>query len=162
MLSTAWRTPDRAQNQHLKEAERMWPAYAAAIWSLVFAVFHAIWAMGFYVGLDAEMAAKAFQTTWKLVYDVIVVAICVLGVLLGLAFVQPWGRRLPQRWVTLVGWCAVGLLLLRSVGSVAQMIYFLIAGKLAKILHSPMTLWELWFYLGTALFFVAFQRWRPK
>ncbi|HMF89226.1 MAG TPA: DUF3995 domain-containing protein [Candidatus Angelobacter sp.] len=143
----------------MKEAQRLWPAYAAASWSLVFGVFHAIWAMGFYIGLDAE-AAKAFQTTWKLVFDVVIVGVCVLGVLLALAFVQPWGRRLPQRGVNFVGWCAVGLLLLRSVGSVVQMIYFVITGRSAQILHDPMALWELWFYLGAALFFVSFQQFK--
>ncbi len=139
--------------------ERSWPAYGAALWSLVFAVFHVVWALGWYVGLDAEMARKAFQVTWKLVYDLVIAGMCVLGVFLALAFVRPWGRRLPRCGINFVGWCATGLLLLRSGGSIVQTIYFALAGKLMSILH-PMALWELWFYLGTTLFCLSFWRFR--
>ena len=71
--------------------KRSWPAYGAAVWSLVFAFFHMVWAMGWYVGLEQETARRAFDTTWKLVYDIVIAGLCVLGVCLGLAFVQPWG-----------------------------------------------------------------------
>src|SRR5262249_41843943 len=127
--------------------------------SLVFAVFHTVWAMGWYIGLDAETARQAFQTTWKLVYDIVIAGICVLGVFLALAFVQPWGRRLPPWVVNFVGWCATVLLLLRSGGSIIQIIYFAAVGKLRGILH-PMALWELWFYLGTVLFCLSFWQFR--
>jgi hypothetical protein len=143
-----------------QHVERSWPAYGAAIWSLVFAVLHGVWAMGWYIGLDAETARKAFEVTWKLVYDIVIAGVCVLGTFLALAFVQPWGRRLPRRAVNFVAWCATGLLLLRSGGSILQMIYFAVVGKLTGILHHPMALWELWFYLGTMLFCLSF--WRAK
>ena len=35
----------------------IWVAYAAALWAAVFAVFHIIWAAGWYPLLDAEGAA---------------------------------------------------------------------------------------------------------
>jgi hypothetical protein len=68
-----------------------WPAFGAAIWSAIFGVFHIIWALGWYVGLNAEETRKAFQVTWKLTFDIVVAGICVLGVFLALAFIQPWG-----------------------------------------------------------------------
>jgi uncharacterized protein DUF3995 len=144
---------------HLRKSQRFWPAYAAAIWSLVFAIFHIVWAMGWYVGLEAEEARKAFQTTWKLVYDIVIAGMCVAGIFLALAFVQSWGRRLPAWAVNFAGWCATGLLLLRSGGSIVQIFYFAVTGKPKNILD-PMTLWELWFYLGTVLFCLSFWRFR--
>jgi hypothetical protein len=142
-------------------AKQSWPAYGAALWSLVFAAFHVVWAMGWYVGLDAETARRAFDATWKLVYDIVIAGMCVLGVLLALAFVQPWGQKVPLRVITLVGWCATGLLLLRGGGSVIQIIYFTLRGRLAVIFH-PMALWEVWFYLGATLFCVSFWRFQRR
>jgi hypothetical protein len=125
---------------------------------MIFAVLHALWAMGWYIGLNAK-TAEAFQTTWKLVFDIVIAGVCVLGVFLALAFVQPWGRRLPRLAINFVGWCATGLLLLRSGGSIVQIIYFAAVGKLRSILH-PMAMWELWFYLGTVLFCLSFWQFR--
>ena len=134
-------------------------AYGAALWAAIFAVFHIVWAMGWYVGLDTELARKAFQVTWKFVYDIVIAGCCVLGILLALAFMRPWGQRVPRWLVHSVGWCATGLLLLRSGGSIVQLIYFVVTGKLGTILH-PSAMWELWFYLGTALFCLSFWRFR--
>ena len=135
--------------------------YGAALWSLIFAMFHMVWALGWYVGLEAETARRAFQSTWMFVYDIVAAALCVLGIFLALAFVRPWGQRLPRRLVDSICWCAAGLLLLRSGGSVAQIIYFAGTGKLRTILH-PMALWELWFYAGTLLFCLSFRRFRTR
>ena len=141
------------------EPKASWVEYGAAFWALIFAALHAVWAMGWYVGLEAEMARKAFQQRWMLMYDIVIALLCVLGMFLALAFVQPWGRRLPRRVVNFVGWCATLLLLLRSGGSIAQTIYFAANRRFAGILH-PMALWELWFYLGTVLFCLSFWRFR--
>ena len=77
---------------------------------------------------------------------------------LALAFVQPWGRKMPPI-VAFVGRCATGLLLLRSGGSIIQITYFAVVGKLRANLD-PTQVWELWFYLGTVLFCVSFWRFR--
>ena len=37
-----------------------WAAYGAAIWALIFAVFHIVWAAGWYPLLNAEQARIAF------------------------------------------------------------------------------------------------------
>src|SRR5262245_444616 len=110
-------------------------------------------------GLEPEMARKAFQRTWFLVYDLIIAGMCLLGILLALALIQPWGRRLPRWLLGSVGWCAVGLLLLRSGGSMIQMIYWIVTGRGRNLFH-PMFLWELWFYIGAVLFSFSFWKFR--
>jgi hypothetical protein len=126
---------------------------------MIFAVFHVVWAMGWYVGLDVETARRAFDMTWKLVYDIVIAGMCVLGVLVALAFVQPWGQRVPLKCIRFVGWCATGLLLLRGGGSVIQIVYLVLTARLRTILK-PMALWEVWFYVGATLFCVSFWRFR--
>jgi hypothetical protein len=51
-----------------------------------------------------------------------------------------------------------GVLVLRSVSSLGQHAYLLFAGRLQV---SVMTVWEVWFYLGSLLFVVSTWRyWR--
>ncbi|HEV8367981.1 MAG TPA: type II toxin-antitoxin system HicA family toxin [Pyrinomonadaceae bacterium] len=57
-----------------------WVAYGAALWALIFALFHMIWATGCYIGLDHEQARKAFVKTPFLVYDLVVAAMCAFAV----------------------------------------------------------------------------------
>jgi hypothetical protein len=40
-----------------------WFGYGAAAGSFIFATFHTIWAMGYYIGLNPESASKAFAKT---------------------------------------------------------------------------------------------------
>lgn len=136
-----------------------WLGYAAALWSMVFAVLHLAWAAGWYVGLELEQARKAFEGRWLLVYDLAIAGMCVVGVCLALSFVQPWGRRLPRWLVGLGGWGAAGLLVLRGAGSIVQMAYFVVIGKGGDIVNL-MTLWEVGFYLGGVLFVLSFLRFR--
>jgi hypothetical protein len=81
-----------------------WFGYGAALWALIFSLLHVVWAAGWYVGLQAEEARKAFDQPWFLAYDLIVAGICAFGVVVALALVQPWGRRLPRRLVGLLAW----------------------------------------------------------
>jgi len=137
-----------------------WTAYAAALWSLIFAVFHMIWAAGWYVGLDPEAARKAFARTPFLVYDLVVAGICVFAVPVALALTMRWGRRLPRRLVCLFALIGTGLLVLRSVASLVQAVY-LISTRQFPI--EARGLWELWFYLGAILFSLAtWQFWRQR
>ena len=119
--------------------------YAAALWALIFAVFHLIWAAGWYVGLNPETARIAFAKTAFFVYDLVVAGVCLFAVPVALSLVMPWGRRLPRRLVGLFAWGGTGLLLLRS-------------GQFPMEIRS---LWELWFYLGAILFSLSTWRfWR--
>jgi hypothetical protein len=42
-----------------------WASYGAAIWASIFAVFHIVWAAGWYPLLNAEQARVAFAVPWK-------------------------------------------------------------------------------------------------
>lgn len=129
--------------------------YGAALWALIFAVFHVIWATGWYVGLDPEPARKAFAKTPFLVYDLVVAGMCAFAVLVALALAMSWGRRLPRQLVGLFAWTGTVLLLLRSVASIAQAVYLIGTRQFSVETRG---LWELWFYLGAFLFTVATWR----
>lgn len=104
----------------LKKTDSNWAGYAAALWALIFAVLHLVWAAGWYVGLEPEQARKAFEKKWFLVYDIVVAGICALAVPVALALVQPWGRR-QHRWlVGLFAFVGTALLVLRSAGTIIQ------------------------------------------
>ena len=48
-----------------------WTGYCAALWALIFTLLHLIWAAGWYVDLQQDQARKAFQKTWFVVYDLV-------------------------------------------------------------------------------------------
>jgi hypothetical protein len=129
-----------------------WPAYGAALWSLLFAPAHIAWATGWYIGLPEEFARQAFQQTGFLIYDLIVAGLCIVAVFVALALVQPWGRRFPRRLLLLLGWGAAGLLGLRGVAGVVQGAYLLVVRPEAA---GWMALYDPWFCLGGALFAVS-------
>lgn len=138
-----------------RQSDNYWAAYAAALWALVFAVLHLVWAAGWYVGLEQEQARKAFDKTWFLVYDLVVAGMCAFAVPVALALAQPWGRRLPRWLVGLFAWSGTTLLVLRGGGTIVQTVYFAAVGRFVP---EWMMLWELWFYLGAVLF--ALSTWR--
>jgi hypothetical protein len=133
-------------------------ALAAASWALVFALFHITWATGWYVLLDPEFAAQAFARPAFLTYDLVVAALCIGAAVVALACVAPRGRRAPRWLLGGLAWMGTGVLVLRSVSSLGQHAYLLFAGRLQV---SVMTVWEVWFYLGSLLFVVSTWRyWR--
>ena len=137
-----------------------WAAYAAALWALIFALFHLIWATGWYVGLDPEQARLAFAKTPFLVYDLVVAGMCAFAVPVALALAMPWGQRLPRRLVSLFAWSGTALLVLRSVASIIQTVYLIGSGQFVV---ESRGLWELWFYLGATLFSIGTWRfWRNR
>lgn len=139
-----------------------WLGYAAALWALIFGFLHIVWAAGWYIGLEAEQARKAFEQPWFLAYDVAVAGVCLFAVAIALALVRPWGRRLPRRVVGALAWAGTGLLMLRAGGSLIQVLYQAVTGSFDA---RPMHLWELWFYVGAILFGLSTWRFstaRPK
>ena len=129
-----------------------WPRYGAALWALVFALLHVVWATGWYVGLEPEMA-KAFERPGFLAVDLAAAGIFLVAAGVALALVRPWGRRLPRWTVGLPAWIGTAVLTLRSAGSISHMIDAVIHGTLR-----PMDLWHLWFYIGAILFGLATWR----
>jgi hypothetical protein len=138
-----------------------WTGYAAALWALIFAVLHFVWAMGWYVGLDQELSRKAFQQRWFLIYDLVVAGLCIVGVWVALALVQPWGRRLPRSLVGGLAWCGSVLLLLRGGAGAAQTAYVAATGPSVLVAYR---IWEVWFCLGALLFGLSTWRfwWAPR
>jgi hypothetical protein len=137
-----------------------WAAYAAALWALIFAVFHVIWATGWYVGLDHVQARIAFAKTPFFIYDLVVAGMCAFAVPVALALEMPWGRRVPRWLVGLFAWGGTGLLVLRSVASIVQGVYLI--GSRQFVVDSRVK-WELWFYLGAILFSLSTWRfWRHR
>ncbi|MGH7562496.1 MAG: DUF3995 domain-containing protein [Gemmatimonadales bacterium] len=134
-----------------------WVAYAAALWALVFAVFHIVWAAGWYPLLDAEAARVAFATPWKWAYDVVVAGMCVIAVPVALAPVMSWGQQAPRRLIYALAWTGSALLVLRSVASLIQTGYLLARGRFR---FADMGIWEPWFYLGAILF--SLSTWRSR
>ena len=124
-------------------------AYSAAVWALVFAAFHVIWAAGWYPLLDAEQARVAFATPWKWAYDVVVAAMCIIAIPVALAPVMWWGQCVPRRLIYTVAWIGSALLTVRAAASIIQAVYLVAAGRFR---FATLGIWEPWFYLGAILF----------
>lgn len=136
---------------------RTWIGYTAALWALVFAAFHIVWATGWYVGLDQEPAGTAFARRWFLIYDLVVAGVCAFAVPVALALFQPWGRRVPRWLLGLLAWSGTALLTLRAVGGVVQAAYFAVVGR---PIHAR---WDAWFSLGAVLFGLStWAYWRER
>lgn len=137
-----------------------WVGYGAALWALIFAVFHIVWAAGWYIGLDAEQSRIAFAKRWFIVYDLVVAGMCAVAVPVALALVQPWGRRLPRSLIGVLAWGGTGVLVLRAGGSLIQLLYMVATGTFVP---RPRDLWEVWFYIGAVLFGISTWRfWRVQ
>jgi hypothetical protein len=125
---------------------------------LVFAAFHFIWAGGWYVGLDSVAARQMFAITWKLIYDLVVGGLCIIGVAVAMALAHPWGLRWPRWLVGGLAWTGTSLLIVRGGGGVVQTLYWGVTGR--DIIQLSL-IWELWFCLGAVLFWLSVRRyWR--
>ena len=132
-----------------------WAAYGAAIWALIFAVFHIVWAAGWYTLLNAEQARIAFAVPWKWAFDVAVAGMCVIAIPVALAPVTVLGPHVSRQLVFGLAVAGSVLLGLRSTGSLVQIGYLTATGRLAGI-----GIWEPWFYLGAVLF--GLSTWRSR
>ena len=144
-------------HQEAREHGRRWVAYAAALWASVFAIFHIIWAAGWYPLLNAELARIAFATPWKWAYDVVVAAMCVIAVPVALAPVTAWGQHLPRRLIYTLACIGSTLLVLRAGASLVQVAYLAATGRLRGL-----GIWEPWFYLGAILFSLSTWHSKPR
>ena len=133
-----------------------WVVYAAALWAAVFAVFHVVWAAGWYPLLNAEAARIAFATPWKWAYNMVVAGMCVIAVPVALAPVVPAvGRHLPRHLILVLAWTGTMLLALRAGASVVQVAWLAATGR-----FTGLGIWEPWFYLGAVLF--GLSTWRSR
>src|SRR5262245_39590048 len=137
-----------ARVEALQRGQR-WMAYAAALWASVFAVFHIIWAAGWYPLLNAEQARVAFATPWKWAFDVVVAGMCIIAVPVALAPVSACGHVLPRRLIYTLAWVGSTLLVLRAGASLVQVAYLAATDRFRV---TNLGVWEPWFYLGAILF----------
>ena len=132
-----------------------WVAWGAVVAAFAFAAVSLLWATGSTLGLDtlggsverlgrerdpALLAANAVALVLKL-----------LGGVLALALVQPWGRRLPQRPLLALGWLGAAVLVVYGVLQVGTLV--LVAAHVLvpdeplsdRALRWRLLLWEPWF-----------------
>lgn len=132
-----------------------WAGYGATVWAVIFAALHVGWAYGWFIGLPAGFAAKAFQNPWFLAYDLAVAGLCLAAAFLGLALTEPWGRRMYRPLLLILGCCAAAILTLRGVAGVSQAAYFVITGT---EFTRQWVVRDAWFCLGGMLFALAVAR----
>lgn len=130
--------------------------YGAAAWSFIFGMLHALWASGYYILLPAEQAAEAFKRNAFLIYNLVVVGICIVGFLLALIQSNIIRTKISNQAIKFFGYSVVALLALRGLAGLIQVFYLVIVHD--KVL-SLMALWDVWFCLGAFLYFLNA---RPK
>jgi hypothetical protein len=133
----------------LERTTHRWIAYAAATWASIFAAFHFMWAAGWYVGLDPVQAKAALAIPWMFAYNMLAAVMCVAATPVALALGFPGARCVPRRLLCAAALVGTGLLVLRATASLVQVIHRAATGRFTFREFSP---WELWFYLGAALF----------
>jgi len=151
---------------NLGDARRLpaWAGYAACAWALIFAAMSFYWAAGGGLGIETQAPgikeyAEA-REPWFVALLWATGAAKVIGGLLALALVQPWGRMFPRWMLLTAGWAAgVGMTLY---GGLNLVIGVVIAGlRAAGLAGGPedasafwwhLLLWDPWWLVGGILF----------
>ncbi|MGH2616463.1 MAG: hypothetical protein ACRDJC_14565 [Thermomicrobiales bacterium] len=93
-----------------------WPASAACVWSLAYGVLGLFWAFGgggFPYGESDAGAGLSILTGFRAdAAGPLIAALGLLGAVVALAMVRPWGRGLPRPLLLGFGWSATAVLLL--------------------------------------------------
>ena len=85
------------------------------------------------------------------VIDVIAVPLCLLGALLALSFVRPWGRAFPRRALLACGWGVCAILVLHSAPTLvrgALVAVGLLDADLSVLERWSLFVYEPWFFTG--------------
>jgi hypothetical protein len=138
---------------------RRWAGYAATAWALVFAVPHLYWGVGGTTGLTTSLNTGILdhRTAGFLVGNLGIAAFCVVGGLVALATVRPWGRGLPHGALRALAWFGAVLLAARVLDIYVEFgfgltgITTVAAGERAEFLRLArwfLFLWLPWFTLG--------------
>jgi hypothetical protein len=149
---------------------RVWPAYAACGWGLVFAGISFYWGSGGHGLLDTIGGAierRALAGDPAIYAAVWVTGVLkVVGAVLALALVRPWGRRLPRRPVLVLAWiAAVGTMLYGGVLELTNALAITHVVKPStpiewKPLWWHLGVWDLSFFVWGVLFAVALREFR--
>ncbi len=111
------------------------------MWSVLFAAPHTWWALGIPAGFPGGEASHhvLMSSTWRYIFDVIVILLCVFAVIVALTLLRP-PDRVRQRWIPhAAAWIACGMLSLRG-----------LAGMVVDGASDPV--WWPTFLLGGVLF----------
>jgi hypothetical protein len=133
-----------------------WAAYAAGVWALAFAAIHLYWALGGAVGLPKGMSVDMNAALF--VIDVLAVPLCVVGALLALSLVRPWGRLFPRRLLLTSAWAVCALLIVHSAPTLVQgglVVTGLRDAELSVLERWSLFIYEPWFFVGGALYGAA-------
>ena len=136
--------------------------YAASAWMFVFAAMSFYWALGGTTGLNTvSLGQEAAGKSWFITVLWVTGILKVIGGLLALALIQPWGRRIPRLLLLIAAW-SVGAVLVIHGGD------FVIQGILTETglisFSNPATwtsahwqafMWGPWWLLGGLLFCLA-------
>jgi Protein of unknown function (DUF3995) len=141
------------------DTRRRWPgwaAYAATTWAFVFALVHLYWALGGTAGLPKGMSVDVNPALF--VIDVLAVPLCLVGALLALSLVRPWGRRIPRRLLLAGAWAVCALLVVHSAPTLVA--GGLVVTDLSDAEPSVLERWSLfvyepWFFMGGILYGTA-------
>ncbi|WP_166435869.1 DUF3995 domain-containing protein [Cellulomonas shaoxiangyii] len=132
-----------------------WVAWGAVVVAFAFAGVSLVWALGSTVGLDTlggtiERRGRAGDPV-LLAANAVALVLKVLGGVLALALVQPWGRRFPRRLLLALGWLGATVLVLYGALQVAS-VALVAAGAVVpaeplsdRALRWRLLLWEPWF-----------------
>lgn len=93
-----------------------WSAYAACAWMVFFAIVHVYWALGGTLGMPP--GRSVFDTSLLLFANLVAIPLSVVGALLALALVRPWGRRFEVRKLLAVSWAAAAFMVLHAVTAI--------------------------------------------
>lgn len=132
-----------------------WVGYAACAWVFLFAIAHFYWALGGCAGFPVEACEAGLSNTWFLAYDLVAGVLCVLGAVIALALVRPWGRMISRRTLLVLAWIGGGALLMRGVVGLVQDV-LIVAGPGNG--WYPTMLYDPWFLVGEVLFCAAAHR----
>ncbi len=132
-----------------------WVAWGAVVAAFAFAAVSLVWATGSTLGLDTlggavERLGRARDPA-LLAANGVALVLKVAGGVLGLALVQPWGRRLPRRPLLALGWAGAAVLVVYGLLQVTSLV--LVAAHAvvpdealsARALRWRLLLWEPWF-----------------
>ncbi|HST58794.1 MAG TPA: hypothetical protein VLK84_08905 [Longimicrobium sp.] len=92
-----------------------WMGFAACAWAVLFGAPHAWWALGISAGFPGGEANyhRFMSSTWRYIYDVVVVVMSGAGVWVAWQLMRP---PAPRRWIArTAAWIASGMLTLRGV-----------------------------------------------
>lgn len=137
----------------------VWVGYAACAWAFLFAIAHFYWALGGCAGFPVEACEAGLSNTWFLAYDLVAGVLCVLGAVIALALVRPWGRMISHRTLLILAWIGGAALLLRGVVGLVQDVLILAGpgnGWYPTMLYDP------WFLVGGVLFCAAAHRYHRE